>query len=171
MLTACGGESREERAQAAARTARDEVVATATRAATTPATGLWTEAQLLDRLVRAGVAPRRAENPRKIAPWMNREPVVLLAGGGEVHVWIYPDSTARLAVTARLDPESATPRGETVPFTPPMRFVMQNNLAAVVSGGSERNLERVALALQAGLPIASPERAPVMLPASPARVP
>ncbi|MHB1298016.1 MAG: hypothetical protein ACYC0B_05740 [Gemmatimonadaceae bacterium] len=145
-------------------------MATATRAAATPATGLWTEEQLLDRLVRAGVAPRRAENPRRLAAWMNRDPVVLLAGGGEVHAWIYPDSVARLAVTAKLDSESATPRGETIPFTPPMRFVVQSNLAAVVSGGSERNLERVALALQAGLPVAQ-ERAPAMLPASPAKVP
>jgi hypothetical protein len=133
--------------------ARDSAVSTARRAAAAPSTGLWTEEHLLDRLVRAGVAPRKVDEKRSGAAWMGRESLVFLAGGGELRAWIYPDSVARRAVTDGLDPETGTPPGETVPFAPPMRFVMQNNLAAVISGGTATNHERIALALTAGLPV------------------
>lgn len=145
---------------ASERAARDEVVTASKAAATAPATGLWSEEHLLDRLVRAGVAPRRAEAGATRAAWMKQAPVVLHAGGGEVHAWIYPDSAARRAVTDALDPATAAPAGQTAPFAAPMRFIVQNNLAAVITGGTETNQERVALALQAGLPVAPPQESP-----------
>lgn len=160
-LPACGTEEREAQRAATERAARDEVVTEAARAASAPATGLWSEEHLLDRLVRAGVAPRRSAETRVLAAdWMNQEPVVLLAGGGELYAWIYPDSTARRAATEGLDPATGTPPGQTVPFAPPMRFIVQNNMAAVISGGTETNHERIALALQAGLPAAQPRESP-----------
>ena len=156
-VAGCGSaEDRQAEQQAQTRTAMAEGAATATRAAATPSTGLWTEEQLFDRLLRSGVAPRRPEAASAPGPtWMGKEPIVILAGGGEVRAWIFPDSVARRAVTDRLDPETGTPPGETVPFPPPMRFIIQNNLAAVITGGTETNQERVALALQAGLPVTS----------------
>ena len=84
---------------------------------------------------------------------MNLAPIALTAGGGEVYVWIYADSTARRAVTDRLDPESGVPPGTTSPFAPPVVFVTNNNLAAIITGGREENIERIMLALQAGLPV------------------
>jgi hypothetical protein len=39
-----------------------------------------------------------------------------------------------------------------------MRFIVHNNLAAVISGGTETNHERIALALTAGLPVNPPDR-------------
>jgi hypothetical protein len=155
-LAGCGGEQAAEQRQAAERSAMADAANTARRAAATPSTGLWTEEHLLDRLVRAGVAPRKAPEPRALAPWMTKEPLVILAGGGEVFAWIFADSAARRAVTDALDPATGTPRGQTVPFPPPMRFITQNNLAAVISGGTETNHERIALALQAGLPVTTP---------------
>lgn len=82
--------------------------------------------------------------------------MVILAGGGEVRAWIFKDSTARRAVTDGLDAETGTPPGVTVPYAAPMRFVIQNNLAAVVTGGTVVNQERIALALEAGLPVTGP---------------
>lgn len=148
----CGGDSAAEQ-QAAERTAIAAGQATASQAAALPATGLWTEAHLMDRLTRAGVLPRAREGTPPSAPWMDRAPIALTAGGGEVYVWIYADSTARRAVTDRLDPETGAPRGTTSPFAPPMVFVMNNNLAALITGGTEQNIERIMLALQAGLPV------------------
>jgi hypothetical protein len=84
---------------------------------------------------------------------MDRAPIALTAGGGEVYVWIYADSTARRGVTDRLDPETGVPPGTTSPFAPPMIFVTNNNLAAIITGGTEQNIERIMLALQAGLPV------------------
>lgn len=150
-LLGCGGNA--EQAAVAERTAIAEGQATAAQAANLPATGLWSEAHLMDRLSRAGVLPRAREGTPPAAPWMTQAPIALTAGGGEVYVWIYADSTARRAVTDRLDPETGVPPGTTTPFAPPMVFVINNNLAAIVTGGTEQNIERIMLALQAGLPV------------------
>lgn len=154
---ACGGEARREEAQRVARTEIARAESTATRVAALPATGLWSAEHVLERLVRAGVAPRPAEGAGPGPAWMKVAPVVYAAGGGEVWAWIYPDSAARRAVTDGLDPATAAPPGTVAPFAAPMVFVRQNNLAAVITGGSETNQERVALALQAGLPAAPPK--------------
>jgi hypothetical protein len=154
LICACGGAEREESARAAERTAIAAGQATAAQAAALPATGLWSEAHLMDRLGRAGVLPRAREGTPPAAPWMAQAPIALSAGGGEVYVWIYPDSTARRAVTDKLDPETGAPPGTVTPFAPPMVFVTNNNLAAIVTGGTEQNIERIMLTLQAGLPVA-----------------
>lgn len=83
---------------------------------------------------------------------MRGERLLFRAGGGEVHVWIYADSVARLAVSSTLDPVTATPAGVSVPFALPATLVLQNNLIAVITNGSAVNHERIASALQAGLP-------------------
>lgn len=132
-----------------------EVEATAARVATSPATGLWSEEHLLDRLLRAGVAPRRMEDPPAGPDWMPGEPIAINAGGGQVFAWIFTDSTARRAVTGVLEERTGAPDGRSAPYAPPMRFIVQNNLAAYLTGGTERNQDRVALALTAGLPVSS----------------
>jgi hypothetical protein len=126
---------------------------TARRAAALPSDGLWTEVHLMDRLVRAGVAPRANPAPAPDAPWMRGEPLRLLAGGSTVYAWIFPDSTARRAVTDGLDALTATPAGRTPPFPLPMLMVTNNNLLIVISGGRLVNHERITLAVQAGLPV------------------
>lgn len=155
-LAACRGEAaREEQArEERAEIARSE--STAVRVAALPATGLWSKEHVLERLVRAGVAPREVPDAPAGPDWMRVKPVVFAAGGGEVHAWIYADSTARRAVTDGLDPETAAPPGAVPPFAAPMVFVRQANLAAVITGGSVTNQERIALALQAGLPAPAP---------------
>ena len=153
---ACDGEAQRAAAARNDRAAIARSESTVTRGPALPMTGKWSEAHVLDRLVRAGVAPRPVPDAPPGPAWMRAKAVVFAAGGGEVHARIYADSTARRAVTDGLDPETATPRGEVPPFAGPMRFVMQNNLAAVIVGGSETNQERIALALQAGLPAARP---------------
>lgn len=154
VLGACGDPAaREEAERAAERSGMEAAAATATQVAALPATGLWSEAHLMDRLVRAGVAPRARDGAVPETPWMPVPAVALLAGGGEVFVWIFADSTARRAATETIDPMSGAPRGTVSPFPPPVLFVTQNNLAAAIVGGRESNQERIALALQAGLPV------------------
>jgi hypothetical protein len=154
-LTACGDpEAKAAAEQATVRRSMDDAVSTARQAAALPNTGLWSEAHLMDRLVRAGVAPRAHEESRIEAPWMNSKTIALLAGGGEVYAWIYPDSVARRAVTDRLDSLTAVPPGTVSPYTPPMVFVSNNNIAVVIAGGRVTNQERIMLAIQAGLPAA-----------------
>lgn len=154
----------------------EAAAAKATQAAAAPATGLWTEAHLFDRLLRAGVAPRAAESPAPGPDWMPSGAIVILAGGGEVRAWIFADSAARKSVTDALDAVTGAPRGGTPPYAPPYQFVMQNNLAAFVIGGRESNQERIRLALEAGLPVSAPAEsagpaATGAAPATGARVP
>lgn len=153
-LSGCGDREAERAAeQQVARHKMAEAESTARRAAALPSDGLWTEAHLMDRLLRAGVAPRANPDPAPAIPWMRRDAVSLLAGGGTVYAWIYPDSTARRAVSDALDSLTAAPPGETPPFPAPMLMVTNNNLLVVITGGRLVNHERIALAVQAGLPV------------------
>ena len=152
-------DSSADRAAAEERTARESIAASnevATRAAAAPSTGLWTEELLVERLVRAGVAPRAVTDVPEGPEWMQAKRLYFRAGGGELHVWIYTDSVARAAVTSLLDASTATPSGRAVTYEPPLTLVVQNNLAAVITGGDGRNHERIMLALQAGLPVRGP---------------
>jgi hypothetical protein len=153
---ACGGEAAREEQVRTERAGIARAESTAVRVAALPSTGLWSKEQVLERLVRAGVAPREIAPAPDGPAYMRARPVVFAAGGGEVLVWIYADSTARKAVTDGLDAETGAPPGTVTPFAAPMVFIRQNNLAAVVTGGSETNQERIALALQAGVPAAKP---------------
>lgn len=156
LAVACGGEARRSEEARSVRAGIASAETTATRVAALPATGLWTEAHLLERLVRAGVAPRAVAKAPNRTEWMRVRAAVFAAGGGEVYAWVYKDSTARRAVTESLAPTTGAPPGRVPPFAAPMIFLVQNNLAAVVVGGSGTNQERIALALQAGLPVARP---------------
>jgi len=151
-LGCTSSEARREREQQAVRGEMARAETTATRAAALPATGLWTPEHVVDRLLRAGVAPRLSDETPPQAAWMGRTPQVVLAGGGTVYAWIYADSVARKAVTDALDPATGAPVGAVTPFPAPLRFLVQGNLAVVITGGRETNQERIALAFQAGLP-------------------
>jgi hypothetical protein len=156
LLAACGGEAAEQRKVAQARAGIARAESTAVQVAALPATGVWSKEHLLERLVRAGVAPRELPDAPKGPAWMGQRAIVVAAGGGEVYAWIYRDSTARKAVTDSLDGSTGAPQGAAPAFAGPLIFVRQNNLAAMITGGSETNQDRIALALQAGLPAAKP---------------
>jgi hypothetical protein len=141
------------KAAAAARTAVASASATAAAAAAKPTTsGLWDIPHVVERLVRSGLAPRPLMGERGERNF--RVPgVVYQVGDARLTVYIFPDSVARRAVTVAVDTAALGPK--TVPGRPPVlaQLIVQNNLAAVLVGGSERQQERVALALGAGLPV------------------
>ncbi len=80
--------------------------------------------------------------------------VAYRVGASTLHAYIYTDSAARLRITSGLDSLNAAPPGTASPYAQPRTFVVQNNLAAVVVGGSGRQQERVALAIGAGVSFA-----------------
>ncbi|HRN52659.1 MAG TPA: hypothetical protein PK788_04140 [Gemmatimonadaceae bacterium] len=153
-LAACGDpEAKRAAEQQAVRQEMAVAETTARQAAALPSDGLWTEAHLMDRLLRAGVAPRANPEPAPEAPWMRGEPHRLLAGGGTLYAWIYADSVQRRIVSDALDAQTAAPPGQVTPFPPPMLMVTNNNIIVVVTGGRLTNHERIALAIEAGLPV------------------
>jgi hypothetical protein len=157
VAAACASPSeRQARVEQAARTAIAAESSTAAAAAAMPSTGKWDEPHLVERLVRAGLAPREMHDQKGEDYW--RVPVLAYhVGSNTLHVYLYPDSLARRAITAALDTITAAPPGR--PDVYPLRHILivQNNLAAVMVGGTDTQQERVRLALEAGLP-APPRR-------------
>lgn len=78
--------------------------------------------------------------------------VAIVACQPVVHAYLNADSAARRPATGGLDSLHLAPKGVASPYPFPRLLIVQNNLAAVLIGGSERQQERVSLALTAGLP-------------------
>lgn len=118
-------------------------------------TGRWDLPQLTKRLVDAGLAPR-PDDSLPAHPDYRVKPAGFRVGGAHLLAWIFTDSLARRAASATIDTLTAFPRGESPAWVVPPMFVLQNNLIAVIVGGSERQRERIRLAIEAGLP--APQR-------------
>ncbi len=151
-VAACSsGEDKQAKAERAASAAIAAESTTAAAAASMPSTGKWDKPHLVERLVRAGLAPQEMHDQKGEDYWK----VPLLAyqvGPSVLNVYIYADSAARRQVTATLDTVMAAPPGRAMVY--PMRHILiiQNNLAAVMVGGTDTQQERVRLAIEAGLP-------------------
>ncbi len=133
--------------------ARQEVEAVAQQVRTAPpapSTGRWDAVQLTQRLVNAGLAPR-ADDSLPSHPKLPVEPLGLRVGKAHLLAWIFADSTARLTTSAGIDTLTAIPKGQPNPWAEPPMFIVHNNLIAVLVGGSDRQRERVRLAIEAGL--------------------
>jgi hypothetical protein len=149
---ACGPSAaeRKEQAQLVARTAISAESTKAAVAATAPSTGKWDEAHLVERLVRSGLAPQAVEHAKGEASWGTAVHAYRV-GNATLYAYIYPDSIARRRALSTLDTLTLAPRGAPSPYPDPHILILQNNLAAVLVGGSDRQQERVSLALTAGL--------------------
>lgn len=152
-LSSCTSpEARKEREAKAARSAVAAESAKAAVAAATPTGGKWDEAHLVERLVRAGLAPQALPKEKGQAYW-GVSLAAYRVGRATLYAYIYPDSAARLRATAGLDTLTAAPAGQASPFEQPRILIRQNNLAAVLVGGSDRQQDRVSLAIGAGVPL------------------
>jgi hypothetical protein len=155
VLAACAPSAdKQAKVEQAARTAIAAESTVAAAAASLPSTGKWDEPHLVERLVRAGLAPQ-ARPAEKGEKYWKAPLFAYQVGGAMLHVYLYRDSLARKAVVATLDTVQAAPPGTTGVY--PLRHILivQNNLAAVLVGGNDAQQERVRLALEAGLPAPS----------------
>lgn len=116
-----------------------------------PLAGDWQLCSVEDRLVRAGLAPQRADS----APAAELESVETARywlGDVEAQVFIYADAGAR----ARAEREAGSALGEQ-PLLESARDGLRSsissaNMAVVLYGSRPRQVERVTLALSGGLP-------------------
>ena len=155
LCAACApAADQQAKVEQAARTAIAAESSTAAVAASIPSTGKWDEPHLVERLVRAGLAPQALHDQKAEAYW--KAPLLAYQlGPSMLHAYIYSDSMARKAVSSTLDTVMAAPPGRAGVY--PLRhiLILQNNLAAVMVGGSDTQQERVRLAIEAGLPAPS----------------
>ena len=154
VAAACSSaDDKQAKAEHAARAAIAAESTTAAAAASMPSTGKWDEPHLVERLVRAGLAPQALHDQKGEDYW--KAPLLAYQVGPSVlNVYLYADSVARKQVTSALDTVMAAPPGRAMVY--PMRHILivQNNLAAVMVGGTDTQQERVRLAIEAGLPAA-----------------
>jgi hypothetical protein len=116
-----------------------------------PETGLWRECSLEKRLERAGFVAARQEAEVRHA-FLDIPGRSYMLAGDELQVFIYPSAEARERDLSDLDSATVAPPGEDVGWAEPPTLIVSNNLAAILIGGSSRQIERVQLALTAGLP-------------------
>lgn len=149
LLVACGDDPRV--AQHAKAQREVEAVQEQLRAAPpVVSTGRWDEAQLTQRLVNAGLAPH-PDDSIPSHPKFPVPPIGYRVGKAHLMAWIFTDSTVRRKTSATIDTLTAIPKGQPNPWAEAPMFVVQNNLMAFVVGGSERQRERIRLAIEAGL--------------------
>ena len=152
VLAACDDpavrKAREAEAARARITAESTVAAGAVT--TMPSAGMWTPALVTRRLVDAGLAPQRRDSARA-QPFMGAPVHALTLGVATVDAYVYHDSLARAAAVGKLDPLTFAPRGQASPWGSPREIVQNGNLVAVVVGGTDRQRDRIATALAAGI--------------------
>jgi hypothetical protein len=107
-------------------------------------------AKLVKRLESAGLAPVRLPTAVRHS-FLSIPGTTFLIGGAELQVFIYPDSFSAVRDVSRLDGTTVSPPGEPAAWTTTPTLILSNNLAAIMLGRNERQIERVQLALTAGL--------------------
>lgn len=107
------------------------------------------------RLERAGVAPRVQPGPVREEP-LHQEGRLVLVGSAELRLFIYPDSSARVADEQRLDPRRYIDASAAPTLRNEATLIRSDNLLAILRSRSETQRERVALAITAGPAQAKP---------------
>ena len=115
-----------------------------------PLTGAWRPCSVMDRLEHAGLAPVARDSVRHT--FLSVPGAVYAVGRGELQLFLYPDSAARARDFVTFDTARVQPPGTMVTWRAPASLVLSNNLAAILLSDNATQVERVRLALTAGLP-------------------
>ena len=157
---ACGGSS--------ARDADSARTSAATRVSAAPVpslpecpntTGRWDECNVRQRLERAGLAPQPLPDTLRV-PFLDRPGFGYGVGHAVLRVFLYDSAGALARDLADVDTTRVQPSGAGAPVawgvTPTL--ITSNNMAAILLSDQATQVERVRLALTAGLPAPSPKK-------------
>jgi hypothetical protein len=156
---ACGGTSEESGRPRATATDTRTVDATGTARVGTgagtkpicPATGAWQLCSVVERLDRAGLAPRHEPAPVREAP-LSAPGVAILLGRSELRIFLYADRAARERDQARLDSTKYVTANAPLSMRAEPTLIASENLLAILRSRSDHQRERVSDALTAGPP-------------------
>ena len=146
----CGDGDRRAPARSAAGAAAPAPSASAPAPDDCPKSGAWRPCNVLDRLEAAGLAPLARDSVRH--SFLSVPGAVYALGRGELQLFLYPDSAARARDFARFDTMRVQPPDTTVAWPAEASLIQSNNLAAILLSANAAQVERVRLALTAGLP-------------------
>jgi hypothetical protein len=128
-------------------------VADATGAPPCRLEGDWTPCAVEDRLLHAGVVlDRQADLVRHDFLRVPGTRYHVGSADHQLQVFLYASEADRRRDTDALDSAAASPRGTRVSWPAPPTLVMSQNLAAIILSLNDRTVERLSLALGAGLP-------------------
>ncbi len=118
-----------------------------------PPTGLWSRCSVLYRLDRAGVAPRADSTARVSERALRAEGFVVKIGTiASLDVYLFSDSTARIAAESTLDKTQFVAPGAPQTIRRERTLIENANLLALFTSINDHQRERVADALTAGPP-------------------
>lgn len=162
LLAACGAEPARDDSSltgsggiggtpGAAATASDSVSVAGGRPVC-PATGSWSRCAVVERLDRAGLAPRvdSAASAREEA--LTPGGFLVRVGAAELEVYLYPDAGARSRDIARVDTTRYLGYTEAVSMQQLPTLIQSANLVAILHSRNDLQRERVGDALTAGPP-------------------
>ena len=116
-----------------------------------PATGAWQLCSVMERLDRAGLAPRQDSGRVTEAPLSSRG-VAIQVGRSELRIFIYADRAERERDQARLDTSKYVQPSEPLSMQVEPTLITSENLLAILRSRSDHQRERVSDALTAGPP-------------------
>jgi hypothetical protein len=126
-----------------------------------PATGRWALCSVMERLDRAGLAPRRDSTDAEVrlAP-LTPVGTRLRVGAAELDVFLYGDAPAREKDEARLDKSKFIEAAADPTLRGEATLIRNGNLLAILRSRSNHQRERVSDAITAGPP-QTPSAAPI----------
>jgi hypothetical protein len=116
-----------------------------------PATGQWQLCSVLERLDRAGLAPRQ-DSGRVTEPPLTSSGVAIRLGRSELRIFLYADRAARERDQATLDSGKYVSASAPLSMKVEPTLITTENLLAILRSRSDHQRERVSDALTAGPP-------------------
>jgi len=115
--------------------------------------GEWRSCSIEKRLTDAGFVPiNKGPAPTGVFPVAGTSYAL---GAAQLHVYIFKSAKEREQAVAAIDTTTVSRRGTAATWPLPPTFITSNNLVAVFVSDNARQIERVQLAVTAGLPRAS----------------
>lgn len=152
IAVAAACEHKQELSATAKTTAADSLPTVAIEAC--PSDGRWNPCVLVDRLVHAGAGAKEVETDTTRVPFLAPPGIHYRIGkNGLLIAFYFADSVAAKKSWRDLDTLRLMPKGDTTTVWPSLVSpIRSGNLVAAFMGTSNAQVERVSLALRAGLP-------------------
>lgn len=156
-ISACGGNDKSPAIDTAAAAPSVAVRAPAPGDPSCPRNGLWQSCALVDRIVHAGLS-FKALNDSVRVPFLTIPGVRYRVAATDTMVaFFFPDSLALAKAIAPLDTVRMAPPADSVsPWPARPTVIRSGNLLALYFAKSERQIERLRLAITAGAPAPAP---------------
>lgn len=156
LLSACRGDApRQDSARIASSTPASVAAAQPGDSAAKPAcpgTGAWARCSIIERLDRAGLAPRVDSSAAPTEPPLTATGQLVRLGNAELELYLYADEGARKRDIRKVDTMRYLPYTDPVSVQQLPTLIQSVNLVAILHSRNDHQRERVGDAITAGPP-------------------